>query len=195
MKLFKKLMAVALAGALALTVLTGCGSVVNEKELFNIMQDMAPSNPETGEQVTLEQGDGSLARKVFYKLSDFAKDHTYAMEKSGDEFFDKVIGSAGGDHSDAYDYAGLRSIIPEGSKDAYLVRCAEVPEVKNGFLNDVNNMMLADKLMHGTQDNPITQINPNVANRVDIDKATVHLYSGKIGEKGYVVCVIVLAAK
>ena len=194
MKLFKKLMAVALAGALALTVLTGCGSVVNEKELFNIMQDMAPSNPETGEQVTLEQGDGSFARKVFYKLSDFAKDHTYAMEERGYDF-DYVIGSAGGDHSDARDYAGLRSIIPEGSKNAYLVNCAEVAEVKNGFLNDVNNMMLADKLMHGTQDNPITQINPNVADSLNFDKATVHLYSGKIGEKGYVVCVIVYAAE
>ena len=190
MKLFKKLMAVALAGALALTVLTGCGSVVNEKELFNIMQDLAPSNPETGEQVTLEQGDGSFARKVFYKLSDFAKDHTYAMEKSGDEFFDKVIGSAGGDHSDAYDYAGLRSIIPEGSKDAYLVRCVEVPEVKNGLMNDMNNMLLASRLV-----DHCTQINPNVASRLNFDKATVHLYSGKIGEKGYVVCVIVYAAE
>ena len=190
MKLFKKLMAVALAGALALTVLTGCGSVVNEKELFNIMQDLAPSNPETGEQVTLEQGDGSFARKVFYKLNDFAKDHTYAMEKSENEFFDKVIGSAGGDHSDAYDYAGLRSIIPEGSKDAYLVRCVEVPEVKNGLMNDMNNMLLASRLV-----DHCTQINPNVASRLNFDKATVHLYPGKIGEKGYVVCVIVYAAE
>ena len=189
MKLFKKLMAVALAGALALTVLTGCGSVVNEKELFNIMQDMAASNSEYEGETTLEPGDGSLARKAFYQLNDFAKDHTYEMEKRGDDFFDDVIDSAGGDHSDARDYAGLRSIIPEGSKDAYLVSCAEVPEVKNGLLNDVSNMMLAEKLVHGKQ------INPNVANRVDIDKATVHLYSGKIGEKGYVVCVIVYAAE
>ena len=194
MKQLKRFLALVLVGVLALTVLTGCGSVVNEKELFNIMQDMAPSNPETGEQVTLEQGDGSFARKVFYQLSDFAKDHTYAMEERGYDF-DYVIGSAGGDHSDARDYAGLRSIIPEGSKNAYLVNCAEVAEVKNGFLNDVNNMMLADKLMHGTQDNPITQINPNVANSLNFDKATVHLYSGKIGEKGYVVCVIVYAAE
>lgn len=190
MKLFKKLMAVALAGALALTVLTGCGSVVNEKELFNIMQDMAASNSEYEGETTLEQGDGSLARKAFYQLNDFAKDHTYEMEKSGVEFFDKVIGSAGGDHSGAYDYAGLRSIIPEGSKDAYLVNCVEVPEVKNGLLNDVSNMMLASRLMQDC-----TQINPNVASSLNFDKATVHLYSGKIGEKGYVVCVIVYAAE
>ena len=189
MKLFKKLMAVALAGALALTVLTGCGSVVNEKELFNIMQDLAASNSEYEGETTLEQGDGSLARKAFYRLSDFAKDHTYAMEEREYDF-DYVIGSAGGDHRDAYDYAGLRSIIPEGSEDAYLVNCAEVPEVKNGFLNDVSNMMLASRLMQDC-----TQINPNVASRLNFDKATVHLYSGKIGEKGYVVCVIVYAAE
>ena len=192
MKLFKKLMAVALAGALALTVLTGCGSVVNEKELFNIMQDMAASNSEYEGETTLEQGDGSLARRVFYKLSDFAKDHTSEMEERKDEFFDDVIDSAKGDHENAYDYAGLRSIIPEGSKDAYLVSYAEVPEVKNGLLNDVNNMMLAEKLMKAKQ------INPNVSHETDglnFDKATVHLYSGKIGEKGYVVCVIVYAAK
>ena len=40
MKLFKKLMAVALAGAMALTVLTGCGSVVNERELVATLNDM-----------------------------------------------------------------------------------------------------------------------------------------------------------
>ena len=190
MKLFKKLMAVALAGALALTVLTGCGSVVNEKELFNIMQDMIATDSENEGKTTLEPGDGSLARKAFYRLSDFAKDHTYEMEERGDDFFDDVISSARGDHENAYDYAGLRSIIPEGSKNAYLVSYAEVPEVKNGFLNDVSNMMLASRLVHGTQ------INPNVAtDEVNSEKATVHLYSGKIGEKGYVVCVIVLATK
>lgn len=190
MKLFKKLMAVALAGALALTVLTGCGSVVNEKELFNIMQDLAASNSEYEGETTLEQGNGSLARKAFYRLSDFAKDHTYEMEEEEDDFFDRVIDGAHERNGDAYDYAGLRSIIPEGSKDAYLVSCAEVAEVKNGLLNDMRNMMLAEKLMQDC-----TQINPNVSDRLNFDKATVHLYSGKIGEKGYVVCVVVYAAE
>ena len=39
MKLFKRLLAVALAGVLALTVLTGCGGV-NQKELAAILGDM-----------------------------------------------------------------------------------------------------------------------------------------------------------
>lgn len=39
MKMFKKLMAVALAGVMALAVLTGCGSSVNEKEVIKIFND------------------------------------------------------------------------------------------------------------------------------------------------------------
>lgn len=43
MKMFKKLMAVALAGVMALAVLTGCGSSLNEKEIINILNDAAKS--------------------------------------------------------------------------------------------------------------------------------------------------------
>lgn len=39
MKMFKKLMAVALAGVMALAVLTGCGTSLNEKELIKQMND------------------------------------------------------------------------------------------------------------------------------------------------------------
>lgn len=39
MKMFKKLMAIALAGVMALAILTGCGSALNEKELIKQMND------------------------------------------------------------------------------------------------------------------------------------------------------------
>lgn len=39
MKMFKKLMAIALAGVMALAVLTGCGSSLNGKELIKQMND------------------------------------------------------------------------------------------------------------------------------------------------------------
>ena len=39
MKMFKKLMAVALAGVMALAILTGCGSSLNEKEIIKQMND------------------------------------------------------------------------------------------------------------------------------------------------------------
>ena len=39
MKMFKKLMAIALAGVMALAILTGCGTSVNEKEIIKIFND------------------------------------------------------------------------------------------------------------------------------------------------------------
>lgn len=39
MKMFKKLMAIALAGVMALAILTGCGTSLNEKELIKQMND------------------------------------------------------------------------------------------------------------------------------------------------------------
>lgn len=39
MKMFKKLMAIALAGVMALAVLTGCGTSLNEKEIIRIFND------------------------------------------------------------------------------------------------------------------------------------------------------------
>ncbi len=39
MKMFKKLMAVALAGVMAMAVLTGCGSSLNEKEVIAVVND------------------------------------------------------------------------------------------------------------------------------------------------------------
>lgn len=39
MKMFKKLMAIALAGVMALAVLTGCGTSLNEKEIIKQMND------------------------------------------------------------------------------------------------------------------------------------------------------------
>ena len=39
MKLFKKLMAVALAGVMALTILTGCGASFDKKEMIAMLND------------------------------------------------------------------------------------------------------------------------------------------------------------
>ena len=47
MKMFKKLMAVALAGVMALAVLTGCGTSLNEKELIKQMNDQLTINSMT----------------------------------------------------------------------------------------------------------------------------------------------------
>ena len=73
MKMFKKLMAVALAGVMALAVLTGCGSSVNEKEVIAVINDAikAPLGKvvegETGEknvEITFKAADSELKNKT-----------------------------------------------------------------------------------------------------------------------------------
>ena len=48
MKMFKKLMAIALAGVMALAVLTGCGSSLNEKEIIKQLNDQLKANAAYG---------------------------------------------------------------------------------------------------------------------------------------------------
>lgn len=73
MKMFKKLMAVALAGVMALAVLTGCGSSVNEKEVIAVINDAIKAplgkvvEDETGEknvEITFKAADSELKNKT-----------------------------------------------------------------------------------------------------------------------------------
>lgn len=72
MKMFKKLMAVALAGVMALAVLTGCGSSVNEKEVIAIVNDAVKATVAgvvgevTGEpkEITFKAADSELKDKT-----------------------------------------------------------------------------------------------------------------------------------
>lgn len=55
MKMFKKLMAVMLAGVMALAVLTGCGSALNEKELIKILNDELKITSFDGQDVSIKE--------------------------------------------------------------------------------------------------------------------------------------------
>lgn len=193
MKLFKKLMAVALAGAMALTVLTGCGSVVNEKELFSVIKDATQkiSNGE-GEIV---QGDGTFAKQAFNLTKTYAENHQSSIkEQMHDEYaIHQIVSDAGVRDSRNTDVAGLRAIVPAGSRDAYYVSCAEVKDYQSKFMTENQMIELAMSLILMSEN---VQINENVADYGDLgNTATVHLYSGQIAEKNYVFMVTVVAAK
>ena len=73
MKMFKKLMAVALAGVMAMAVLTGCGSSLNEKEVIAVINDALKApladfvEGETGEkdtEITFKAADSELKDKT-----------------------------------------------------------------------------------------------------------------------------------
>ena len=196
MKLFKKLMAVALAGAMALTVLTGCGSVVNQKELFSVIKDVTQGMANGEGEIV--QGDGTLAKQAFNLTKTYAENHQSSIkEHMHDEYaiHQIVSGAAVNDPNDPRytDLAGLRAIVPAGSKDAYYVGCAEVKDYQSKFMTEEQMLELAVML---TEMSFNVQINQNRAGHDDLGNTmTIHLYSGQIAEKNYVFMVAVVAAK
>ena len=69
MKMMKKLMAVALAGVMALTLLAGCGNpyALTEKELLNALTDLSPITLGSN-KVTLKAADNTDAAAVMQAL-------------------------------------------------------------------------------------------------------------------------------
>ena len=193
MKLFKKLMAVALAGAMALTVLTGCGSVVNQKELFSVIKDVTQGM--TNGEGEIVQGDGTFAKQAFNLTKTYAENHQSSIkEQMNDEYaIHQIVSDADVSDSRNTDVAGLRAIVPAGSKDAYYVSCAEVKDYQSKYMTENQMIELAVSLIQMSGN---VQINQNRADHGDLgNTATVHLYSGQIAEKNYVFMVTVVAAK
>ena len=192
MKLFKKLMAVALAGAMALTVLTGCGSVVNQKELFSVVKDVIQGV--TNGEKEIVQGDGSLAKQAFNLTKTYAENHQSSIkEQMHDEYaIHQIVSDAGVRDSRNTDVAGLRAIVPAGSRDAYYVSCAEVKDYQSKYMTENQMIELAVSLIQMQMSGDV-QLNRNWGPLSNT--ATVHLYSGQIAEKNYVFMVMVIAAE
>ena len=77
MKMFKKLMAIALAGVMALAVLTGCGSSLNEKEIIKQMNDKLKAYPtvygDSYKEFKADKEMGAKAVTIAKKVAEKAK--------------------------------------------------------------------------------------------------------------------------
>ena len=114
MKMFKKLMAVALAGVMALAVLTGCGSSLNENEIIKQMNDQLKANAAAGmtdEQYKEFKADkemGAKAVTIAKKVAEKAK--TEAEIKTvlkSDEVKEIVLGK---DDTNVYMVSYVKSV-------------------------------------------------------------------------------------
>lgn len=79
MKMFKKLMAIALAGVMALAVLTGCGTSLNEKEIIKQMNDelkfgAAFGSTDKYKEFKADKEMGAKAVTIAKKVAEKAKD-------------------------------------------------------------------------------------------------------------------------
>ena len=195
MKLFKKLMAVALAGAMALTVLTGCGSVVNERELVATLNDMKAlekvydveeyehGNVETGVK-TITCGSSALANQVLNKVKTYLETHPDDYLNAG-----ALLNHA---YDPRLDEAKIRSIVPKDSKDAYYFTYMRVKEYQSEEYKNNKAGYMAQELKSSWA----CALN-HIADRTGTlgDKAVASVASGEIAGNTYLVVVFVQAAK
>ena len=121
MKLFKKLMAVALAGAMALAVLTGCAATLDKRELINYLND-------TNSGVTFTDAGAKQAEALISKIK-AAYDN--AEDKAAFDPMDALFG-AGSYEEYQSKLAAVRSAVgvKENDPDQCEVRIGKMKELK-----------------------------------------------------------------
>lgn len=179
MKLFKKLMAVALAGAMVLTLFTGCAASVNKNELLKTLND-AKAYKDYGIE-TIEAGDSTLAKNAASKAKDFIANHPDSV---AEEAFYRAW-----DEED--DVAGIRSIVPKDTKDAYYLTFERLTKAQS---EEYKAQPAAYVALHLEELIGLNKLTREQINQLG-DKATASITTQKIGDYEYLVVVLVQAAK
>ncbi len=185
MKMFKKLMAVALAGVMALTVLTGCAGTINKKEYVNVMNDMEF----LGKGVTIEQGDSALAKEVLSKAKVYAENHSQDLHPTVDMCAVNALSDApiGGGREDC---AKIRSIVPKDTKDQYELLWTVVDEYKSKDFQNNQEFLNTWKTQMYSGSAKLNKTEAELGNT-----ATASIATQKIGDTTFLVIVLVQAAK
>ena len=173
MKMFKKLMAVALAGVMALVVLTGCASnVVNKKEIIAQLNDSMRGT------VTYSEDKTDKADKVI-ALAKKAYDET-AKDKQKD--FDPNVALFGRNNTNVEPVKKELGVTNE-TKDQYIVRIAKINEYNSEYYKKHNTNMLM-------MDASYVPLNGSAYG----NKATVSMNTVQFGDAQYLFMVIVRVA-
>lgn len=119
MKMFKKLMAIALAGVMALAVLTGCGTSLNEKELIKQMNDqltytsMVDPSFKNYKEFKADKEMGAKAETIAKKVAEKAKTQAEIVTVlKSDEVKNILVGK---DDTNIYNVSYVKS-VSYGSK-------------------------------------------------------------------------------
>ena len=121
MKLFKKLMAVALAGAMALAVLTGCAATLDKRELINYLND-------TNSGVTFTDAGAKQAEAL---ISMIKAAYDKAEDKAAFDPMDALFVADGAEeHQSKLDAARSAVGVKEDDPDQCEVRIGKMKELK-----------------------------------------------------------------
>lgn len=184
MKMFKKLMAVALAGVMALTVLTGCAGTINKKEYVNVLNDLIKAS---GKDYTVEQGSDKLAKEVLAKVEVYAENHNRGEMRTKTAVAYEVLQDLTYSNGDDAD---VKAIVPKDAKDQYTLMWTQLNDYESKAFKNNESAVNVIRMAMG---------NSCELNEIDEDKlgttATASIATQKIGEATFLVIVLVQAAK
>ena len=169
MKMFKKLMAVALAGVMALVVLTGCASnAVSTKE---IMANITDSNPVSilGKSVTLKSAAEDDAVKVMQILQAYKAEHKDAEKR-------EVIASC---------LPKIMEALGIKENEYVGISATKIETYQSKTLKEMQNAQIADKLT-----NPRALRALQNGNFEDGAEGTISMKIDKLGDDTYIIAVI-----
>lgn len=182
MKMFKKLMAVALAGVMALTLLAGCANKivpVSEKEVLALITD---NNPITygKEKVTLKGADETAAVKALKVIQDYKEANKDA----------EIVSDSG--YLNSTTFMGYATElqkelnVTDETKELVLLSCTKVEDYQSQSMQEMHNYELFQRLIHsGLQVNSAPKV-------LKSGEGTISLKIGKIGDENYIVAVTYL---
>lgn len=184
MKLFKKLLAAALAGVLALTLLTGCSGMVNKSQLVDTLNDMhflRYYNPDFPEVKTIVQGDSKLAKQLLNNVASFMTEHP-------DNYY-STNGMLESYHHLDYTLGSSR-VCPKDTKDIYYYTWLRMDDPQSKEFQQNRTYHIAERLYRVACLNDFdSDFNPDMFTYSDT--ATASIATEKIGEYEYLAIVFV----
>lgn len=181
MKFLKKLLAIALAGVLALTMLTGCAQSVNEKQLVDALNDLHYLRYNGVD--TIEEGDNKLAKQVLGEIKTYITTHPQPGPNA-DAVFEM--------YRNSYLPASSFTDITKDSKDAYYYAYMRLNEFQSKEFSENRTAQIAQLLAYKDSLSELNEVDPETTLETT---ATASIATDKIGDYEYLVIIFVQKAK
>ena len=182
MKLFKKLLAAALAGVLALTLLTGCSGMLNKSQLVDALNAMHFLNdPYYPEVKTIVQGDSKLATQLLDNAATYIAEHPDSRHNAN-----RLLSRYG-----ELDYTlGSNRVCPKDTKDLYYYTWLRLDDPQSKEFQQNRAYHIAE-MIYQNHIRTLNEENPDTHLCTYSDTATASIATKKIGEYEYLAIVFV----
>lgn len=182
MKLFKKLLAAALAGVLALTLLTGCSGMVNKSQLVDALNAMHFLNNSNYPEVkTIVQGDSKLATQLLDNVATFIAEHPDSRYNAN-----RLLS-----RYDELDYTlGSNRVCPKDTKDLYYYTWLRLDDPQSKEFQQNRAYHIAE-MIYQNHIRTLNEEDPDTHLCTYSDTATASIATKKIGEYEYLAIVFV----